>query len=102
MGKDSATQREVTNLNKEYEHYITKLKREWLSENRPQTTELYELMDEEERGKVHACMRNWSSYITPLAEKWWKERGYGCIWPEDDSKPMQIYKLDEEQVGTQA
>ncbi len=32
--------------------------------------------------------------IGPVAEAWWKERGYGCVWPEDDSEPMKVYELE--------
>jgi len=42
---------------------------------------------------VHQRMAQWARYVTPFAEAWWKERGCGVKWPDDNSKPMQVFKL---------
>lgn len=90
-----AVQKDQETLSKEYRGYIRKTKADWLSENRPKIDELYELMSVEEHKQVDDCIRRWADYITPLAESWWKKHGYGCVWPEENSDTMQIYKLEE-------
>ena len=92
---DSEKQTKFDSLNKEYETYISKLKAEWHRNNKPpQSRDVYEVMNREDREKVAWYIREWSIYITPFAEAWWKERGYGVIWPDDDSKPMKVYELE--------
>jgi hypothetical protein len=93
MNTDTSEQSEVDALDKEYREYVERLRIPWLFENRVRSKNVYEVMDEEERKEVHERMAAWSRYITPLAEAWWKKRGYGIIWPDDDSKPVQLYKL---------
>ncbi len=85
---------EVKVLDKEYQTYIGKLKANWLSQNRVCTRVVYEIMSDDERARVHQRINQWKRYITPLAEAWWKKRGYGVVWPDDDSKPMQVHKLE--------
>jgi hypothetical protein len=53
-------------------------------------------MSPRDREEVNQIIDRWNRYVTPLAEAWWRERGYGITWPEDDSKPMQIYSLKSE------
>lgn len=83
----------------EYEAYNTQLKREWLAESRHRgnrwdgTGDVYEVMRPEEQAKVHAVIDHWKEYITPLAEEWWKKRGWKIVWPEDDSQPVQLYHM---------
>ncbi len=89
-----SAQDEVDALNKQYRAYILKLREAWLSQHRPHSRDVYEVMRPEEREKVHQLITQWGRYVTPLAEAWWKERGYGVVWPADDSKPMQVYKLE--------
>ena len=93
MSQVTSIQSEVDALNAEYEVYVRKLRTEWLSQNRVDSNDVYEVMRPEQRAEVHQRIAQWGRYITPLAEAWWKERGYGVIWPEDDSKPMQVYRL---------
>lgn len=91
-----STQELVDSLNIEYEDYILELKREWFSRNkRPESKDVYEVMSKDDRQKVHQYIVDWGSYVTPFAEAWWKERGFGVVWPDDDSKPMKVYKLSE-------
>lgn len=85
---------EVKALEQEFRAYVGKLKADWLSENRVHSNCLYELMSPEEQRRVDRLCAAWGRHITPFAEAWWKERGYGVIWPEDNSKPMQVYKLE--------
>jgi hypothetical protein len=92
-------QKEFQAYNLEYTEYIGQLKSEWLSKNRRRSngfggSDLYETMSEQEREKVHNTMDQWPKYITPFAEAWWKERGYGVIWPENNSETMKLYLLD--------
>lgn len=81
-------------LREEYCRYIEGLQRPWLAENRSRSKDVYPVMSERDRAEVHSIMARWATYITPLAENWWKERGYGIIWPDDNTKPEQYYKLE--------
>lgn len=85
-------QAEVDVLNIEYKAYIDKLWADWRDANRVRSKNVYEVMDPHEREEVHRRMRQWEVYITPLAEAWWKERGYEVSWPDVSSKPMQVRK----------
>lgn len=93
----SALQAEVDALNVQYQTFIEELQVRWLQENntRPQAWRLYEL-DAEERQRVDGVTRRWGQYITPIAENWWKERGFGIVWPETLSETCKIYKLHTE------
>lgn len=81
-------------LGRDFKEYVEGLKREWLSKNRVESRDVLEVMRPEERQKVNGKVRQWGDYITPLAEAWWKERGYSVTWPDDNSKPMQFQKLE--------
>jgi hypothetical protein len=85
---------EIDALNVEYEAYIRGLRVDWLAQNRPQSKDVLEVMRPEERAKVDKCIDRWGRYITPLAEAWWEERGFGVVWPDDDSQPMKVYRLE--------
>ena len=89
------TDAEVAILNEEYKTYIEGLKAKWLKENNhpPQQWTLYEL-DAKERARVDGVIHGWEQYVTPLAERWWRRRGFGIRWPEKSSDPCQIYKLE--------
>ncbi len=89
-----SAQNEFVALDEEYRAYIDKLKAGWLSKDRVTSKNVYEVMRPEERAQVHQRIARWGRYVTPFAEAWWKERGYGVVWPDDDSKPMQVYKLE--------
>ena len=89
-----AAQTGLEALWKEFKEYVDALKREWLRQNRVDSRDVYEVMRPEEREKVHGRIRQWESYITPLAEAWWRERGYSVTWPDDNSKPMQVQRLE--------
>lgn len=81
-------------LDKEFQAYIGRLKTEWLASNRSRSKDVYEVMRPQERTEVHHCIDRWGKYVTPFAEAWWKVRGYEVVWPDDNSKPMQVRKLD--------
>lgn len=91
-------QEEFNAHNEQYATYIDDLKSEWLAENRIRSngfgSDCYETMNPTQREEVHNRINQWERYITPLAEAWWKERGYGIIWPDDNAQPMKLYKLD--------
>ncbi len=92
-GKDAVAQTELEALGKEFKSYIEDLRKGWLRQNRIDSRDVYEVMRPEDRARVQGRIRQWESYITPPAEAWWKERGYGVIWPDDNSKPMQVQRL---------
>lgn len=89
-------------LDKEYRGHINKLKADWLAKNPARVTrdifgvqkDVYEVMCPHDRAEVHGVIARWKDYITPIAEAWWKERGYAVVWPNDDSEPMKLYKLE--------
>jgi hypothetical protein len=80
-------------LSKEYKKYAEEEKRNWMRQNGLPMKVLYPLMDRQQRKRADDLRKKWSEHITRLAEEWWKKRGYGCIWPENDYAPMQTYKL---------
>lgn len=84
-------------LSSEYKDWVKKTRSEWLRGNRPKTTDVWEVMHDVERQKIYKCMSDWERYITPKAENWWERRGYGCIWPEDNSQGMITYKLENKE-----
>lgn len=92
--KDILTQTDISALNKEYKKFIERVQKRWLRDNNRPTKEwrLYEL-DAEERRRVDGVIHGWEQYVTPVAERWWKRRGFGIRWPEKSSDPCQIYKL---------
>jgi hypothetical protein len=92
----SAQQTEVDALNTEYAEYIARLRRNWLAQNRSTSRDVYEVMNDRDREEVKGIISRWVKYITPLAEKWWKEHGYSVVWPKNDSEPMQVYKPENE------
>ena len=94
MDKNLSGYEKFKALDNEYREYIGKLKTSWLSINQVESKRVYEVMYPHEQAEVQGKISAWSRYITPLAEAWWKERGYGCVWPEDDSESMKVYELD--------
>jgi hypothetical protein len=81
-------------LNDEYKAWVLEKRRAWLINNRPKTRDVWEVMDKIDREKVQKCLDDWGRYIGPKAENWWEERGYGCLWPEDNTASMLTYKLE--------
>ena len=94
MNQEISSQAEFEALDKEYRAYIGTLQAAWLAQNRMHSKDVYEVMRPEMRAQVHQRIAQWGTYITPFAEAWWKARGYAVTWPVDDSKPMQVYKLE--------
>ncbi len=88
------SQEKFAEYSREFERYINTLRQEWLTKHRIKFGNVvYETMNQEERERVNSVIRSWGVYITPLAESWWKERGYGMTWPEDDTEPVEIFPL---------
>lgn len=81
-------------LNKEYKAYISILRTKWCAENNTRSENVFEVMRPKDRAEVRRRIAKWADYMTPLAEAWWRNRGYGVVWPEDSSEPIQIYKLN--------
>lgn len=86
----------ASELHSEYVAFIEGVQRRWVKSNRVRSNRVYEAMYPHEQQEVHDRIRQWGMYVTPIAERWWKERGYGCIWPEDDNDPMKLYRLDSD------
>jgi len=97
---NSLTQAEISVLNEEYKKFIERAQKRWLRDNNrpPKAWRLYEL-DAEERQRVDRVIRGWEHYVTPVAERWWKRRGFGICWPKKSSDPCQIYKLETESAA---
>lgn len=101
MKPTASGQAEFDALDKEFREYVNKLKTDWLAKNPANVArdifgvqkDVYEVMNQRDRDRVHAVIAQWGRYITPIAEAWWKERGYAVVWPDDDSKPVKYYKL---------
>lgn len=74
--------------------YVDNLKNTWVVQHRIDSRDVYELMAPLERERVDVMIAQWSRYITPLAEAWWQERGYRVVWPDDNSQPMEVFKLE--------
>jgi hypothetical protein len=81
-------------LQAEYTEHMESLKHAWLRENNTMRghPECYEVMRDKDRQQVHSVMRSYHSYITPIAEKWWKDHGWTIHWPKDNSDPCQYTK----------
>jgi len=81
-------------LDIEYQRFISNERIKWHIENRFHSRNVWEVMSEYERKEVAEYTKKWARHITPISEKWWKERGYGVIWPENDEDPMKVYELE--------
>jgi hypothetical protein len=79
---------------REFRAYVDDLKRKWSSGMRVDSKDVYEVMSARDRERVDNIIDAWGRYITPFAEAWWKERGYGVVWPDDNKEPMQVHKLE--------
>jgi hypothetical protein len=94
MPQNESTQSGVEALNAEFQTYVERVKQGWRRQNQVNSRDVYEVMRPSERSQVHFRMAEWVRYITPLAEDWWKERGYRVEWPENDSEPMKVFSLE--------
>lgn len=95
MDKKAPKELDIQELFKQHRAYVEDLQRRWLVGKRSTSKDVFEVMRPKEREQVYQTIRNWEVYITPIAEAWWRERGYGVIWPEKNSDPMRVYKLEE-------
>lgn len=93
------TQADVDILTEEFKDFIGDLRRKWLQENNDRSQgigRLYEI-DPEEQRRVKRVTARWAEHITPIAEEWWRQRGFGVIWSKDPSdEKCQVYLLDTE------
>lgn len=82
-------------LHAEYEAHMRELKSQWMRQNNTirNHPDCYEVMRDRDRAEVHGVMRSYDAYITPIAEKWWKDRGWTIKWPTDD-EPRCSYTKD--------
>jgi hypothetical protein len=95
MSDNISEQETLVALFKEHKTYIEDIKRKWLVGKRSKSDDVYEVMRPEEQEEVHRTMSDWERYITPIAETWWKERGYEVVWPESNSDPMSVRKIED-------
>lgn len=93
MNRAAHEQTEFVTLDQEYKKYISELSTKWNRNNRVDSRDVYEVMRPEQQEEVHRRIAQWSYYITPLAEAWWKKLGYEVVWPNDNAKPMKVRKL---------
>ena len=94
MKRNTSEQAKVDALNAEYKAYVDRLRAKWTRQNRVDSNDVFEVMHPSEREEVYRVITRWAAYITPLAEAWWRRRGYGVIWPDDNSKPMKLCRLE--------
>ena len=94
MKPTASAQAKFAAFDAKFQAYVNKLRVDWLKQNRVNSRDVYEVMRPEERAEVHRCIDQWARYITPLAEAWWRERGYGVIWSDDNSEPVEYYELE--------
>ena len=80
---------------KEYALFVSQTRAKWLSQNRLRSNNVLETLTDREREEVGWIINRWEHYITPLAEEWWKARGYGIIWPTESSQNCKYYLLSE-------
>jgi len=73
-------------LHTEYEAHMKELRSQWMRQNNTMINhpDCYEVMRDRDREEVHAIMRRYEAYITPIAEKWWKDRGFTLHWPTEE------------------
>lgn len=88
-------QEEFDALNSEYEAHTRELKFQWMRQNNTMKNhpDCYEVMRDQDRKEVHDIIRSYDAYITPIAEKWWKDRGWTIHWPTDE-EPRCKYTKD--------
>lgn len=81
-------------LHAEYVQHMENLKRNWLLLNNTihNHPDCYEVMRDKDRAEVDGILRSFDVYITPIAEKWWKDRGWTIQWPANNSDPCQYTK----------
>ena len=92
---DNFEQKEFEVLCKEHRKYIEEIRFRWLPNNQIESTRVYEIMYPHEQERVHQKISEWEKYITPISEAWWKERGYGVVWPENNTDPVGYYRLKD-------
>lgn len=92
--EEKVNSKSVRELDMEYQQFIAAERVKWNAENHIHSNNVWETMYEFEREACRSLVKKWEYHITPISEKWWKDRGYGVIWPEDNKDPMKVYKLD--------
>jgi hypothetical protein len=77
---------QFTALQAEYQEHMEELRFEWVRQNNTMRNhpDCYEVMRDQDRERVHGVMQSYNAYITPIAEKWWKDRGWTIQWPTAD------------------
>ena len=94
MSENLSEQKEFEILCKEHKEHIENIRLSWLKNNQVKSDRVYEVMYPHEQTKVHEKISEWDRYITPISEAWWKQRGYGVVWPKNNIDPVGYYKLE--------
>ncbi len=97
MKTEASTQQtqeaEFRQHDREWREYAEQLRLEWIRNNNMRNhPDCFEVMREVDKQRVYGLVRQWDTYITPIAEKWWKERGYTVHWPEKNTDPPSYTK----------
>ncbi len=87
---------EFQTLHAQYEEEMTSLRHAWLLQNNPfrNHPDCYEVMRESDRRGVAGVITSFEAYMTPIAEKWWKDRGWTMEWPTK-TEPCCKYTKDK-------
>lgn len=85
---------EFERLHSAWVEHAENLRVAWLNKNNRMRNhpDCYEVMRDSDRKEVHDILHNWDAYITPIAEEWWKVRGYTVQWPKDNKDPVGYIK----------
>ena len=83
---------EFRRLHARYADIITRLRIIWVAKNKPHSENVWEVMHDSEKREVELVIHMWDRYVTPLAEAWWKRRGYTIHWPENNNEPCRYSK----------
>ncbi len=98
MPRKSDPHAKIKKLIPAYIRYITQEKCKWIAQNRMYN--VIEVMSNVELAELNRRTGLLREHVTRLAEEWWKQRGYGIQWPDDDNEPMGIYPLQTEPQHT--
>jgi hypothetical protein len=80
-------------LEAEYKAYCEMLYKGWEHENPMPRHEKFPWNVDWVFDKAEEWTADWKAFITPLAEAWWRERGYRLIWPAYGRGPCDLKPL---------
>ena len=88
---------EFNELQEQYQTEMEKLKPQWLRKNNSfkNHPDCYEVMREHDRKDVDGVIKSFEAYMTPIAEEWWKKRGWKLHWPTESESRCMYTKLEK-------